>query len=146
MTTNLIDMQNSDVIMATSNMAENHPVGFRWVMEAKKRGAKFIHVDPRYTRTSALADLHVPLRSGTNIVFFGGLIHYAMAHNKIQRDYVVEYTNASFLIDPDFKGPAYLGGLFAGYDPNERKYDRATWKYQVDQQGVPKRDNSLQDP
>ena len=146
MTTNLIDMQNSDVIMATSNMAENHPVGFRWVTDAKQRGAKFIHVDPRYTRTSALADLHVPLRSGTNIVFFGGLIHYAMAHNKIQRDYVVEYTNASFLIDPNFKGPADLGGLFAGFDPTERKYDRATWKYQVDQQGVPKRDKSLQDP
>jgi formate dehydrogenase major subunit len=132
--------------MATSNMAENHPVGFRWVMEAKQRGAKFIHVDPRYTRTSALADLHVPLRSGTNIIFFGGLIRYAMAHNKIQRDYVVEYTNASFLIDPNFKGPADLGGLFAGFDPQERKYDRATWKYQVDQQGVPKRDKSLQDP
>jgi len=146
MTTNLIDIQNSDVIMATSNMAENHPVGFWWVMEAKKRGAKLIHVDPRYTRTSALADLHVPLRSGTNIVFFGGLIRYAMAHNKIQRDYVVEYTNASFLIDPNFKGPADLGGLFAGFDPQERKYDRATWKYQVDQQGVSKRDKSLQDP
>lgn len=146
MTTNLIDIQNSDVIMATSNMAENHPVGFRWVTEAKQRGAKLIHVDPRYTRTSALADLHVPLRSGTNIVFFGGLIHYAMAHNKIQRDYVVEYTNASFLIDPNFKGPADLGGLFTGFDPTERKYDRATWKYQVDEQGMPKRDKSLNDP
>jgi len=146
MTTNLIDIENSDVIMITSNMAENHPVGFRWVVEAKKRGARVIHVDPRYTRTSALADLHVPLRSGTNIVFFGGLIHYAMAHNKIQHDYVVEYTNASFLIDPNFKGPADLHGLFAGYDPAERKYDRSTWKYQVDEQGVPKRDKSLKDP
>lgn len=146
MTTNLIDIQNSDVIMATSNMAENHPVGFRWVTDAKQRGAKLIHVDPRYTRTSALADLHVPLRSGTNIVFFGGLIHYAMAHNKIQRDYVAEYTNASFLIDPNFKGPADLGGLFAGFDATGPKYDRGTWKYQVDAQGVPKRDKSLQDP
>src|SRR3989304_8501034 len=100
MTTNLIDMQNSGVIMAPSNRAENHPGGFRWVMDAKQRGAKLIHVDPRYTRTSALADLHVPLRSGTNIVFFGGLLHYAMAHNKIQQDYVAGYTNASFLIDP----------------------------------------------
>src|SRR6267378_3340898 len=78
MTTNLIDIQNSDVIMATSNMAENHPVGFQWVMKAKERGAKLIHVDPRYTRTSAAADLHVPLRSGTNIAFFGGLIRYAI--------------------------------------------------------------------
>src|SRR5574342_1307291 len=78
MTTNLIDIQNSDVVMATSNMAENHPVGFQWLLRAKERGAKFIHVDPRFTRTSALADIHVPLRSGTNIVFFGGLINYAI--------------------------------------------------------------------
>ena len=78
MTTNLIDIQNADVIMATSNMAENHPVGFQWVMKAKERGAKLIHVDPRFTRTSAAADVHVPLRSGTNIVFFGGLMNYAI--------------------------------------------------------------------
>ncbi len=78
MTTNLIDIQNTDVIMITSNMAENHPVGFQWVMKAKERGAKVIHVDPRYTRTSAAADIHVPLRSGTNIAFFGGLMSYAI--------------------------------------------------------------------
>src|SRR5213078_538141 len=81
--------------LATSNMAENHPVGFQWVMKAKERGAKLIHVDPRYTRTSAAADLHVPLRSGTNIVFFGGLIRYAIEQNLYFRDYVVHYTNAS---------------------------------------------------
>ncbi|PYM71332.1 MAG: formate dehydrogenase, partial [Candidatus Rokuibacteriota bacterium] len=101
MTTNLIDLQHSDVIMATSNMAENHPVGFQWVMKAKERGAKFIHVDPRFTRTSAAADIHVPIRSGTNIAFFGGLINYAIQHNLYFRDYVVHYTNASFLIDPE---------------------------------------------
>lgn len=67
MTTNLIDIQHSDVIMCTNNMAENHPVAFQWVMKAKERGAKFIHVDPRFTRTSSVADIHVPLRSGTNI-------------------------------------------------------------------------------
>ena len=103
MTTNLIDIQNSDVIMATTNMAENHPVGFQWVMKAKERGAKFIHVDPRFTRTSAVADIHVPLRSGTNIAFFGGLISYAIQNNLYFKDYVVHYTNASFLIDPAFK-------------------------------------------
>ena len=84
-------------------MAENHPVGFQWVMKAKERGAKLIHVDPRFTRTSAAADMHVPLRSGTNIVFFGGLIRYAIEKNLYFKDYVVHYTNASFLIDPAFK-------------------------------------------
>jgi formate dehydrogenase major subunit len=146
MTTNLIDIQNSDVVMATSNMAENHPVGFQWVLRAKERGAKFIHVDPRFTRTSALADIHVPLRSGTNIVFFGGLINYAIAKKKFFHDYVVEYTNASFLIDPEFKTPTDLAGLFTGFDPQGRKYDRATWRYQLDEEGNPKRDKTLTDP
>jgi formate dehydrogenase major subunit len=146
MTTNLIDIQNADVIMATSNMAENHPVGFQWVMKAKERGAKFIHVDPRYTRTSAAADIHVPLRSGTNIVFFGGLINYAIQHNLYFKDYVVHYTNASFLIDPAFKTATDLDGLFTGYDPQKRAYDRATWKYQLDAEGNPKRDLTLRDP
>jgi formate dehydrogenase major subunit len=146
MTTNLIDIQNSDVIMATSNMAENHPVGFQWVMKAKERGAKLIHVDPRFTRTSAAADLHVPLRSGTNIVFFGGLINYAIQKNLYFKDYVVHYTNASFLIDPEFKTPTDLDGLFTGYDPAKKSYDRSSWKYQVDGEGNPKRDLTLKDP
>ena len=146
MTTNLIDIQNADVIMATSNMAENHPVGFQWVMKAKERGAKLIHVDPRYTRTSAAADLHVPLRSGTNIVFFGGLIRYAIESNLYFKDYVVHYTNASFLIDPAFKTPTDLDGLFTGYDPARKAYDRASWKYQLDGEGNPRRDLTLRDP
>jgi len=146
MTTNLIDIQNADVIMATSNMAENHPVGFQWVMKAKERGAKLIHVDPRYTRTSAAADLHVPLRSGTNIVFFGGLIKYAIDNNLYFKDYVLHYTNASFLIDPAFKTPTDLSGLFTGYDPEQRSYDQSSWKYQLDGEGNPKRDLTLQDP
>jgi formate dehydrogenase major subunit len=145
MTTNLIDVQNSDVIMATSNMAENHPVGFQWVMKAKERGAKLIHVDPRYTRTSAAADIHVPLRSGTNIAFFGGLINYAIAKNLFFKDYVVHYTNASFLIDPAFKTPTDLEGLFTGFDPARKAYDRSSWKYQVDGAGNPRRDLTLQD-
>jgi formate dehydrogenase major subunit len=146
MTTNLIDIQNADVIMATSNMAENHPVGFQWVMKAKERGAKLIHVDPRFTRTSAAADMHVPLRSGTNIVFFGGLIHYAIAHDLYFKEYVVHYTNASFLIDPEFKTPTDLGGLFTGYDEAKHSYDRSSWKYQLDAEGNPKRDLTLKDP
>ncbi len=145
MTTNLIDLQHADVIMATSNMAENHPVGFQWVMKAKERGAKLIHVDPRFTRTSAAADMHVPIRSGTNIVFFGGMIHYAIQNNLYFKDYVVNYTNASFLIDPDFKTPTDLGGLFTGFDEAKRSYDRSSWKYQLDAEGNPKRDLSLTD-
>jgi formate dehydrogenase major subunit len=146
MTTNLIDLQNADVIMATSNMAENHPVGFQWVMKAKERGAKLIHVDPRYTRTSAAADMHVPLRSGTNIVFFGGLIRYAIEKSLYFKDYVVHYTNASFLIDPEFKTPTDLDGLFTGFDPAKKAYDRSSWKYQMDGEGNPKRDLTLKDP
>jgi formate dehydrogenase major subunit len=146
MTTNLIDIQNSDVIMATSNMAENHPVGFQWVMKAKERGAKLIHVDPRYTRTSAAADIHVPLRSGTNIVFFGGLMRYAMENNLYFKDYVVHYTNASFLIDPAFKTPTDLDGLFTGFDGAKKSYDRKSWAYQLDGEGNPKRDLTLKDP
>ena len=155
MTTNLIDIQNSDVIMATSNFAENHPVGFQWVMKAKERGAKFIHVDPRFTRTSAVADVHVPLRSGTNIAFFGGLISYAIQNNLYFKDYVVHYTNASFLIDPAFKTATDGGGLFTGLeqtgkggvDPHVAEtYKKETWKYQLDGEGNPKRDLTLRDP
>jgi formate dehydrogenase major subunit len=151
----LIDIQNSDVIMATSNMAENHPVGFQWVMKAKERGAKLIHVDPRFTRTSSVADIHVPLRSGTNIAFFGGLINYAIQNNLYFKDYVVHYTNASFLIDPAFKTATDLGGLFPGLeatgkggaDPHvAERYDRTTWRYQLDGEGNPKRDLTLRDP
>jgi len=155
MTTNLIDIQNSDVIMCTNNMAENHPVGFQWVMKAKERGAKVIHVDPRFTRTSAVADIHVPLRSGTNIAFFGGLMSYAIQNNLYFKDYVVHYTNASFLIDPGFKTATDGGGLFTGLeqtgkggaDPHiAQTYNKSSWKYQVDGDGNPKRDNTLRDP
>jgi formate dehydrogenase major subunit len=155
MTTNLIDIQNADVIMATSNFAENHPVGFQWAMRAKERGAKLIHVDPRFTRTSSVADIHVPLRSGTNIAFFGGLIAYALQNNLYFKDYVVYYTNASFLIDPAFKTATDLGGLFPGLEPTGKggadphvaeRYDRATWRYQLDGEGNPKRDLALKDP
>ena len=155
MTTNLIDIQHSDVIMCTNNMAENHPVGFQWVMKAKERGAKVIHVDPRFTRTSAVSDVHVPLRSGTNIAFFGGLMSYAIQNNLYFKDYVVSFTNASFLIDPAFKTPTDLGGLFEGLeqtgkggtDPHvAQTYNKTSWKYQLDAEGNPKRDLTLQDP
>src|SRR5205085_130322 len=101
-TTNQQDLQNSDcIVIEGSNMAECHPVGFQWVMEAKARGATVIHVDPRFTRTSAVADLHVPLRAGSDIVFLGGIINYVLAGEKYFRDYVVNYTNAATLVTED---------------------------------------------
>jgi formate dehydrogenase major subunit len=146
MTTNLIDVQNADVIMPTSNWAECHPVSYQWVMKAKERGAKIIHVDPRFTRTSATADIWVPIRSGTNIVFFGGLIRYAIETRKYFHDYVVAYTNAPLLLDPSFKTPADLDGLFSGFEPDKRRYDQSTWKFQLDADGYPKKDPTLRDP
>ena len=111
-------------------MAECHPVGFQWVMEAKARGATVIHIDPRYTRTSAVADLHVPLRAGSDIVLLGGLINYVLSSGKFFRDYVVNYTNAATIIGEDFKDTEDLDGLFSGFDPDSRSYDPASWTYE----------------
>src|ERR1700739_2307489 len=103
-TTALPDLMNADAILIMgSNMAENHPVGFQWVIEARERGAKIIHVDPRFTRTSAMADIWVPLRAGTDIVFLGGLIHYVLENNKEFSEYVAAYTNASAILREDFQ-------------------------------------------
>ena len=111
-------------------MAECHPVGFQWVMEAKARGATVIHIDPRFTRTSAVADLHVPLRAGSDIVFLGGLINYVLTSGKFFRDYVVNYTNAATIITEDFADTEDLDGLFSGFDPERRTYDIRTWEYE----------------
>ncbi len=110
-------------------MAECHPVGFQWVMEAKARGATVIHVDPRFTRTSALADLHVPLRAGSDIVFLGGIINYVLANEKYFRDYVVSYTNAATLLTEDFTDTEDLDGVFSGLDREHRAYDFEAWRY-----------------
>ena len=99
-------------------MAECHPVGFQWVMEAKARGAKVIHVDPRFTRTSAVADLHVPLRAGIDIAFLGGIIRYVIEHDKYFRDYLVAYTNAPTIITEQFQDTEDLDGVFSGLDPD----------------------------
>ncbi len=125
------DLQHSDcIIIQGSNMAECHPVGFQWVMEAKARGAKVIHVDPRYTRTSAVADLYAPIRAGSDIAFLGGLIHYVLEHERYFRDYVVQYTNAATLIREDFLDTEDLEGLFSGFQPQSNRYDIASWQYQ----------------
>jgi formate dehydrogenase major subunit len=125
------DLANADAILIMgSSMAENHPVGFQWVMEAReKNGAKIIHVDPRYTRTSAMADIWVPLRAGTDILFLGALINYTLTHEKIFRDYVVNYTNATVLTREDFKDTEELDGLFSGWDEEKKAYSPETWLY-----------------
>src|SRR5690606_16559037 len=118
------------IVIQGSNMAECHPVGFQWVMEAKERGATVIHVDPRFTRTSALADVHVPLRAGSDIAFLGGLVHYVLEHGLEFRDYLLAYTNAPAIINEDFRDTEDLAGLFSGYDPDSRTYNTASWQYE----------------
>jgi formate dehydrogenase major subunit len=113
-----------------SNMAENHPVGFQWVMEARERGAEVIHVDPRFTRTSAMATRWVGIRAGSDIAFLGGLVNYVIEHERYFREYVVEYTNAPVLVREDFRDTEDLGGLFSGFDPEQRTYDPETWQYE----------------
>ncbi len=111
-------------------MAECHPVGFRWVMEAKNRGATIIHVDPRFSRTSAVSDLHVPIRPGTDIAFLGGLIRYVIEKQRYFREYVVHYTNAATIIDPRFRDTEDGEGLFSGWDSQGNKYEWDTWSYE----------------
>jgi len=158
MTNHWNDVANSDVMMAIgSNPAENHPACFGWVQKAKDRGAKLISVDPRFTRTSSKADIYAPLRSGTDIAFIGGMIKYVLDDMEANPDnynmtYVREYTNAAFLINPDFLGADVLDGLFSGYqgaynetDNAKRTYNKSTWQYQTDGSGIPKRDPDLKD-
>ncbi len=111
-------------------MAECHPVGFQWVMEAKARGAKVIHVDPRFTRTSALADLHVPLRAGSDIAFLGGIVRYVLEHDKYFRDYLLAYTNAPVILREDFCDTEDLSGVFSGLNSETRSYDNSSWQYE----------------
>src|SRR4051794_24020184 len=111
-------------------MAECHPVGYQWVMEAKERGAKVIHVDPRFTRTSATADLYVPIRAGADIAFLGGIVNYILEHERWFPEYVKTYTNAATIIGEDFADTEDLDGLFSGFDPETGTYDAATWRYE----------------
>src|ERR1041384_7858058 len=101
-------------------MAEAHPVGFQWVMEARRRGATVIHVDPRFTRTSAMADVYVPLRAGSDTAFLGGLVNHVLSNGLDFREYVVAYTNAATILREDFQDTEDLDGLFSGFDPESR--------------------------
>jgi formate dehydrogenase major subunit len=123
-------MQNADcIVIMGSNFAECHPVGFRWVMKARERGATVIHVDPRFTRTGAMSNLHVPIRSGSDIAFLGGLVNYIIANDRWFRDYVLNYTNAATIVNRDFKDTEELDGLFSGFDAERRTYDNRSWAY-----------------
>jgi formate dehydrogenase major subunit len=125
------DLQNSDVItIMGSNMAENHPVGFQWVMEARERGAKVIHVDPRFTRTSAMATKHIGLRAGSDIAYLGGIVNYILEHDRYFEEYVKRYTNARVIVTEEFADTEDLDGLFSGWDPEEGQYDVTTWQYE----------------
>jgi formate dehydrogenase major subunit len=137
-TTYASNLTESDcIVIEGSNMAECHPVAFRWVMQAKLRGATVIHVDPRFTRTSAMADIYAPLRAGSDIAFLGGLIRYVIENEKYLRDYVVHYTNASTLLREDFQDTEDLAGVFSGLEPYDGdpingfvgKYDIKSWQY-----------------
>ncbi len=128
-----------------SNMAENHPVGFRWPMKAREKGATIIHVDPRFTRTSASANLYVPIRSGSDIAFLGGLINHVLTHDQWFKEYVLAYTNASTIVGDDYVDAEDSGGLFSGYDPQSSTYDNASWAY-AGPANRPERDETLQHP
>ena len=120
------------IVLMGGNMAEAHPVGFQWVTEAKARGARVIHVDPRFTRTSAVADRHIAIRVGSDVVLLGGLINYVLTHDRWFKEYVVAYTNAATLVSPEFRDTEDLGGLFSGFDPRTGKYDPSTWAYDTE--------------
>jgi formate dehydrogenase major subunit len=112
-----------------SNMAENHPVGFQWAMEAKLRGTPLIHVDPRFTRTSANATMHVAIRAGSDIAFLGGVVNYILEHDRWFHEYVLAYTNASTIVNEDFRDTEDLDGLFSGWDAERGAYDEKSWSY-----------------
>ena len=145
MTNHWVDIKNADLILVMGgNPAEAHPCGFKWAIEAKKhRKAKLIVVDPRFNRTASVADYYAPLRSGSDIAFLGGVINYLIANDKIHHEYVKAYTNAGYLVSPDF---SFEDGLFSGYNEEKRKYSRETWSYQLDADGYAKVDDTWQDP
>jgi formate dehydrogenase major subunit len=144
MTNHWVDIKNSDcVLIMGSNAAENHPISMKWVLKAKDNGATIISVDPRFTRTSALADFYTALRSGTDIAFLGGMINYILEKNKFFKDYVDNYTNASYIVQSKY---GFKDGLFTGYDPKTRKYDASMWAFEKDANGVPVKDPTMSNP
>ncbi len=145
MTNHWVDIKNADIILIMGgNAAEAHPCGFKWVTEAKAhRGAKLIVVDPRFTRSASVADVYAPIRTGTDIVFLGGVIRYLLEKDQIQHEYVRNYTDLSFIVREDF---SFENGLFSGYDAEKRRYDKSSWDYERGEDGYVKTDPTLQHP
>jgi formate dehydrogenase major subunit len=145
MTNHWVDIKNANVILAMGgNPAEAHPCGFKWVIEAKvKNKARLIVVDPRFTRTAAVADLFAQIRPGTDIAFLGGVINYLLSTDTIQHAYVQNYTNAALLVASDYH---FEEGLFSGYNAEKRSYDKSAWAYELDKSGFAKVDPTLQHP
>src|SRR5262249_23614326 len=146
MTNGWVDIKNTDVILAMGgNPAENHPVGFKWFMEARRtRNAKLVAVDPRFTRTAAVADFYAPIRPGTDIAFLLGIIRYAIETKRFHEDYVKLHTNATYVINDRFE---FNDGLFSGFDPAKAEYAKDSWAYAADEQTKKyKVDPTMQDP
>ncbi len=142
MTNHWVDIKNADLVLIMGgNAAEAHPCGFKWVIEAKHHNkAKLLVVDPRFTRSAAMSDYYAPIRAGSDIAFLAGVINYLLSKDKIQHEYVKHYTNASFIINEGFK---FEDGLFSGYDEAKRRYDNASWAYELDDKGFAKVDPTL---
>ncbi len=146
MTNGWVDIKNTDVILAMGgNPAENHPVGFKWFIEAKThRNARLVVVDPRFTRTAAVADFYAPIRPGTDIAFLLGLIRYTIENRRYHDEYVKIHTNAPYVIGEKY---AFADGLFSGFDEAKREYAKEDWAYEPDSRTKGyKLDPSLQDP
>src|SRR6201993_785067 len=144
MTNHWVDMQHAKTILVEgSNVAENHPMAFKWIRKAQENGAKIIHVDPRFTRTSATADMYARIRPGTDAAFLNTMINHVLVHKLYDEDYVRTHTNALFLGHADF---GFKDGLFSGFDKEKQKYATETWGYQLDGRGEPRVAQSLDDP
>ncbi|RYF05747.1 MAG: formate dehydrogenase-N subunit alpha [Oxalobacteraceae bacterium] len=146
MTNHWVDIKNADVILVMGgNAAEAHPCGFKWVTEAKAHNkAKLVVVDPRFTRTASVADFHVSTRTGTDIVFLGAIVNYLLTNDKIQHEYVQNYTDMSFIVREDFQ---FNDGIFSGYDEKAGKYtDKTSWNYEIGEDGFAKVDPTMQHP
>ncbi len=145
MTNHWVDIKNADVVLIMGgNAAEAHPCGFKWVTEAKAHNkAKLIVVDPRFTRSASVADFYAPIRTGTDIIFLGGVIKYLLDKDQIQHEYVRNYTDFSFIVREDF---AFDAGLYSGYDAEKRTYDKASWDYERGEDGYVKTDPTLAHP
>ncbi|MCF5570108.1 formate dehydrogenase-N subunit alpha, partial [Pseudomonas sp. PA-3-11C] len=145
MSNNWVDIKNANVVLIMGgNPAEAHPVGFKWVIEAKiHNGAKVIVVDPRFNRSAAVADIYSPIRAGSDVTFLMGVVNYLITHDKVQHEYVRAYTNASLIVKDSY---SFDDGLFSGYDATKHAYDRSSWTYELDEHGFAKRDLTLTHP